>query len=204
MRNMKKFVLQWTQKLLLVTWNGWRTWVRKAKSGRLREEGIMRRWMSGTKGRCFLRWKEHVGEEKRSRYILGKYMQRVKEGSKLKAYSRWVDWWRERRDARRVVGRMVGGRTKEGLRKGWGGWTEFVKYERVKERVERKIAEGTHENVKDVKDEMERKMMKARLAKKELGLKMIQTMLKGCVAGVFRAWKEEVRERRERRERLKR
>lgn len=204
MRNMKKFVLQWTQKLLLVTWNGWRTWVRKAKSGRLREEGIIKRWMSGTKGRCWLRWKEYVGEEKRSRYVLGKYMQRVKEGAKAKAYGRWVDWWRERKDARRVVGRMVGGRKKEGLRKGWGAWTEFVKYERIKESVEKRIEMGTEENVKDIKDSLERNMIRARIQKKKLGLKMIQTMMMGCVAGAFSAWRKEVVERKERKERMKR
>jgi len=204
LKNMKKYVMQWTHKLLIVTINGWKTYVRKSKSERLREEGMIRRWMSGTKGRCWQRWKEYVQDEKRNRYILAKYSQRVREGTKLKAYSKWVDFWVERREARRVMGRMIGGRRKEGLRKGWGAWSEVIKYERIKDRVEKRVEEGTEENVKEIKNSLEAQMQKARERKKKLGLKMIQTMVMGCVAESFRCWRNEVKERKARRERMKR
>ncbi|GMH89647.1 hypothetical protein TrST_g3525 [Triparma strigata] len=214
---MTRFLAKWKNQGLSKCYMAWTQYVTEEKRYRYLVNRFLQRLNNGVVFRIFAAWVSMIEENKHNKIIIARFRTRMMNMEVAKSLGSWKEFvglrLRMKYLARRIINRCENGQ----FLSAWIPWVEFTAAAREKEEKEREMefmsaaqreeeeqrqkiideqnAEKErmcreHEQARDQLNQM--KLAEAE-RKKELGLKMIQNMMNGCLARVLQGWKEYVR-----------
>ena len=214
---MERFLAKWRNQGVSKCYLAWTQYVAEEKRYRYLVNRFLQRLNNGVVFRIFASWVDLVEENKRNKVIIARFRTRMLNMEVAKSLGTWKDYvglrLRAKYLARRIFNRAENGQ----ILSAWIPWVEHTEALREKEEREREMefmtAAQREEELKRQmlldeqnaeKEKLFREHEEARNQlnalklheaerKKELGLKMIQNMMNGCLVRTLHGWKEYVR-----------
>ena len=214
---MERFLAKWKNQGISKCYMAWQQYIAEEKRYRYLVKRFVSRMNNGVIFRIFAQWQELVAENKHNRIVIGRFRKRMMNQEVAKSIASWKEFvelrLRMKYLARRIINRCENGQ----FLSAWIPWVEYTRAMREKEEEEERmmfltasqreeeekrnaeIAEqkAYTEQLQKERDETLKKLDAVKEAeaerKKELGLKMIQTMMNGCLSTTLQAWKEYVK-----------
>jgi hypothetical protein len=214
---MERFLSKWRNQGISKCYMAWQQYVEEEKRYRFLVKRFVSRMNNGVIFRIFAQWTEMVAENKHNRLVIGRFRKRMMNQEIAKSMASWKEYvglrLRMKYLARRIINRCDNG----AFLSAWIPWVEYTRAMREKEEEEERLMFMT-KTQREEKERMDAEMNEHRAAaeqlrreqeetlkklnaireaeaerKRALGMKMIQTMMHGCLSMCLNGWKEYVK-----------
>ena len=192
----KRFAARMNNGCLLRIVHDWKAMVAENKQNRVIIERFRKRFMNMEVAKSMGTWKEYRLLRKRARHLAQRILNRANNGQILSAWLPWVEFverQRELEEREEHLRFLDEQEKKEAERK--------FKEEDEKRQIYAEVDAERAQREKEMEEERERlynEMEAMKLAeanrKQQVGLKMIQKMMHGCLANTLQGWKDFVRQ----------
>jgi len=214
---MERFLAKWKNQGISRCYMAWQQYVSEEKRYRYLVKRFVSRMNNGVMFRIFAQWTELVAENKHNRLVIGRFRTRMMNQEVAKSLASWKEFvelrLRMKYLARRIINRCENGQ----FLSAWIPWIEYTRAMREKEEEEERMMfmskaqreeeerlnshmseqKAIAEALQKERDETLRKLNALKDAeaerKRQLGMKMIQKMMHGCLSTTLQGWKEFVK-----------
>jgi hypothetical protein len=188
MKKAHKFISMWQNRLLTSTYQSWITYTGHRKKFNQSMKLFVVRWSKSVLYKMVCNWKEWVKDEKTNRVTLRKYLGKINELSLSRGFNGWLSFVSRRCLARRVINRMINKTIHSGLLSGFTSWLDYVKYLKHEDVLRDTVNSRLESGTESMRNEMNDKILKEKNRKRDLSLKIIQSVINAALSNTLKSW----------------